>query len=153
MRAELVLGVIFGLQEDIKMTRILIFHEPDAFGVVEVAAPAERVVRAINAGRGEAYLMGAASGPLYARLQGEVVVVTRWAPPSKEDLPKLSRREYQVLCLLGEGLTSDQIALKLGLRPRTVRSYVAGMKAKLQAQNIQQLVARAVALGLFRPEV
>lgn len=135
------------------MTKILIFHEPDAFGVVEVSAPAQRVVRAINGGRGEAYLPGISAGPLYARLQGEVVVVTHSAPVPLEDLPRLSRREYQVLCLLGEGLTTSQIALKLGLRPRTIRGYVAGMKAKIQAQNIQQLVARAVALGLFRPEI
>ena len=135
------------------MTRILIFQEPDAFGVLEVDAPAERVVRAINGGRGQAYLPEMAAGPLYARLQGEVVVVTRSKPVPQEDLPKLSRREYQVLCLLGEGLTTEQIALKLGLRPRTIRGYVAGMKVRLRAHNIQQLVARAVALGLFRPEV
>lgn len=135
------------------MTRILIFHEPDAFGVVEVDAPAERVLRAINGGRGAAYLPELSSGPLYARLQGEVVVVTRSAPVPPEELPRLSRREYQVLCLLGEGLTTAQIALKLGLRPRTIRGYVAGMKARLRAHNIQQLVARAVALGLFRPDV
>jgi DNA-binding CsgD family transcriptional regulator len=135
------------------MTKILIFHEPDAFGMVEVKAPAERIVRAINGGRGEVYLPGIAGGPLHARLQGEVVVVTRSVPVLEEDLPKLSRREYQVLCLLGEGLTTAQIAIKLGLRPRTIRGYVAGMKAKVHAQNIQQLVARAVALGLFRPEV
>jgi DNA-binding CsgD family transcriptional regulator len=142
-----------GFQEDFEMTRILIFHEPDAFGVVEVDAPAARVVRAINGGRAEAYLPDAAPGPLYARVQGDVVVVTPSAPPAKEDLPKLNRREYQVLCLLGDGLTTDQIAIKLGLRPRTIRMYVAGMKAKVHAQNIQQLVARAVALGLFRPEI
>jgi len=142
-----------GLQEVFEMTRILIFHEPDAFGVVEVDAPAERVLRAINGGRGEAYLPELSSGPLYARLQGEVVVVTRSALVPPEDLPRLSRREYQVLCLLGEGLTTAEIALKLGLRPRTIRGYVAGMKARLRAHNIQQLVARAVALGLFRPEV
>jgi DNA-binding CsgD family transcriptional regulator len=53
---------------------------------------------------------------------------------------------------LGEGLTTAEIALRLGLRPRTVRGYVASMKARLDANNIQQLVARAVALGLFRPE-
>jgi len=135
------------------MTRILIFHEPDAFGVIEVAAPADRVVQAINAGRGKAYLPKSGEGPLYARLQGEVVVVTQSPPPPREELPRLSRREYQVLCLLGEGLTTSQIALKLGLRPRTIRSYVAGMKVKVHAQNIQQLVARAVALGLFRPEL
>jgi DNA-binding CsgD family transcriptional regulator len=49
--------------------------------------------------------------------------------------------------LLGDGLTTAEIALRLGLRPRTVRGYVASMKARLDAHNIQQLVARAVAWG------
>jgi len=81
------------------------------------------------------------------------VVVTQSAPVPAEKLPKLSRREQQVLVLLGEGLTTAQIALRLGLRPRTIRGYVANMKARLDAQNIQQLVARAVALGLFHPDI
>lgn len=134
------------------MTRILIFTAPDAFGVMEVDAPAERIVSAINRGRWDAYLPDE-PGPLYARQQGEVVVVTHSAPVHDEDLPKLSRREHQVLVLLGDGLTTAEIALRLGLRPRTVRGYVASMKVRLDAHNIQQLVARAVALGLFRPEV
>ena len=134
------------------MTRVLIFKTPDAFGVLEVDAPAERIVHAINRGDWEAYLPGE-PGPLYARQQGAVVVVTNSASLQTEDLPKLSRREYQVLVLLGDGLTTAEIALKLGLRPRTVRGYVASMKVRLDAQNIQQLVARAVAFGLFRPEI
>jgi DNA-binding CsgD family transcriptional regulator len=134
------------------MTRVLIFKEPDAFGVVNVDAAPEEIVRAVNGGRGEDCLPGV-EGPLFARRQGDVVVVTQTAPVSDAQLPRLSRREHQVLVLLGEGLTTAQIALKLGLRPRTIRGYVANMKARLEAQNIQQLVARAVALGLFRPEV
>lgn len=134
------------------MTRVLIFKEPDAFGVMEVDLPAARIVRAVNGGRWEELLPNE-TGPLYARQQGDVVVVTHSAPIPEEDLPKLSRREHEVLVLLGEGLTTAQIALKLGLRPRTIRGYVASMKVRLKAQNIQQLVARAVALGLFRPEM
>jgi len=134
------------------MTRVLIIKEPDAFGFLEVSAPAERLIRAINHGQWEEFLPGE-QGPLFARIQGDVVVVTHSAPLRDEELPKLSRREHQVLVLLGEGLTTAQIALKLGLRPRTIRGYVANMKARLEAHNIQQLVARAVALGLFRPEV
>jgi DNA-binding CsgD family transcriptional regulator len=134
------------------MTKVLIFKVPDAFGVMDVNAPAERIVRAINHGRWEDYLPDE-NGPLYARQQGDVVVVTHSAPVPAEDLPKLSRREHQVLVLLGDGLTTAEIALRLGLRPRTVRGYVASMKARLEAHNIQQLVARAVALGLFRPEL
>lgn len=134
------------------MTRVLIIKAPDTFGVLEVDAPAERIISAINRGQWEAYLPNE-TGPLFARQQGEVVVVTQSAPPPEDELPELSRREYQVLVLLGDGLTTAEIALRLGLRPRTVRGYVASMKARLDAHNIQQLVARAVALGLFRPEL
>jgi DNA-binding CsgD family transcriptional regulator len=134
------------------MTRILIFKTPDAFSVIELDTPVESIVRAINHGHWQDFLPDE-PGPLFARQQGEVVVVTHNAPVPEEDLPKLSRREHQVLVMLGEGLTTAEIALRLGLRPRTVRGYVAGMKARLGAHNIQQLVARAVALGLFRPEL
>lgn len=133
------------------MTSLLIFKEPDAFGVLEVDAPPVRIVSAVNRGDWEKFLPGE-HGPLYARQQGDVVVITTSAPIREVEVPRLSRREHQVLALLGEGLTTSQIALQLRLRPRTVRGYVAGMKARLQAHNIQQLVACAVALGLFCPE-
>lgn len=133
------------------MTRILIFKIPDAFGVIEVNAPAEQIVEAINGGRWEDYLPNE-RGPMFARQQADVVVVTHGTAQLIEEKPRLSRREYQVLVLLGEGLTTAQIVLKLGLRPRTIRGYIATMKTRLEAQNIQQLVARAVALGLYYPE-
>lgn len=134
------------------MTKVLIFKHPDSFGVMEVELPPERIVREINQGRWDR-LMSDVEGPLYARVQGDIVVVTPSAPIPVDQLPKLSRREHQVLVLVGEGLTTAQIALKLGLRPRTIRGYVASMKDRLDAQNIQQLVARAVALGLIHPDV
>lgn len=133
------------------MTKVLIFKAPDAFGVIEVDAPAEGIVEAINRGRWEDYLPDE-RGPIFARQQADVVVVTHGEPQLIEEKPRLSRREYQVLVLLGEGLTTAQIALKLGLSPRTIRGYIATMKNRLDAQNIQQLVARAVALGLYYPE-
>ena len=134
------------------MTRVLVFKDMESFGVMEVNAPPARIVRAVNHGNWADYFPDV-PGPLYARQQGEVVVVTQIPPVPEDELPKLSRREYQILVLLGDGLTTAQIALQLGLRPRTIRGYVANMKARLEAHNIQQLVARAVAIGLFRPEI
>lgn len=134
------------------MTRLLIFKDPAAFSVLEVDFSAEEIVRKINLGKWEEILPDA-EGPLYARQQGDVVVVTGSALAAAEDLPHLSPREQQVLVLLGEGLTTAQIAIRLQLSTRTIRGYVANMKKRLSAQNIQQLVARAVALGLFHPEV
>jgi DNA-binding NarL/FixJ family response regulator len=134
------------------VTRVLIFDTPDAFGVIDVDAPAERIVAAINKGSWEDYLPDV-KGPAFARQQSNVVVVTRTPPMAEAERPKLSRREQQVLVLLGEGLTTSQIGLRLGLRPRTIRMYVASLKAHLSAQNVQQLMARAVALGLVHPEI
>lgn len=36
---------------------------------------------------------------------------------------KLSNREYQVLCLIGEGLKPQEIAKRLSIRPKTVSTY------------------------------
>ena len=134
------------------MASVLVFNEPDAFRVLDVDAPPERIVRAVNQGRWELYLPDE-QGPLFAHQQGSIVVITHSETTPKTDLPRFSPREQQVLVLLGEGMTTAQIAIALGLSARTIRGYVANMKARLEAQNIQQLVARAVALGLFRPEV
>lgn len=134
------------------MTRVLIFKEPHSFALIQVEAAAERIVTAINEGQGALYVEDLQS-PVYARQQGDVVIVTHNAPVDEADLPRLSRREHQVLALLGEGLTNAQIALKLNLSSRTIRGYVAAMKTRFSAQNIQQLVARAVALGLIHPNL
>jgi len=134
------------------MASVLVFYEPDAFRVLDIDAPPERIVRAVNRGQWEEYLPDE-RGPLYAHQQGTIVVVTHSEAAPKADLPEFSPREKQVLVLLGDGMTTAQIALRLGLSARTIRGYVAHMKTRLEAQNIQQLVARAVALGLFRPEV
>ena len=134
------------------MTRVLIFREPHCFTLIQVEAAAERIVSAINEGQGGLYIEDLGS-PVYARQQGDVVIVTHNVPVEEIDLPRLSRREHQVLVLLGEGLTNAQIALKLNLSSRTIRGYVAAMKTRFSAQNIQQLVARAVALGLIHPNL
>jgi len=133
------------------MTRVLIFKESHSFALIQLEASAERIVSAINRGQGANYIDDL-HAPVYARQQGDVVIVTHNFPGEEMDLPTLSRREHQVLVLLGEGLTTAQIALKLHLSSRTIRGYVAAMKTRLSAQNIQQLVARAVALGLIHPK-
>ncbi len=38
------------------MASVLVFNEPDAFRVLDIDAPPERIVRAVNQGRWEEYL-------------------------------------------------------------------------------------------------
>ncbi len=61
----------------------------------------------------------------------------------------LTRRERECLLWASRGKGQEEIALILGLRPRTVRFHRENAMGKLGARNIAAAVARATALGLF----
>jgi DNA-binding CsgD family transcriptional regulator len=52
---------------------------------------------------------------------------------------KLSQRQKQVLTLLADGLTDDEIELRLGISPRTARAHVEALKAKLGVARRREL--------------
>lgn len=52
----------------------------------------------------------------------------------------LSKREYQTLQILSEGKTTKQIALTLGVSPRTVETYINTVKMKLGCHSKIDLV-------------
>jgi DNA-binding CsgD family transcriptional regulator len=58
-------------------------------------------------------------------------------------------REREVLDLLADGATDDQIAARLHLSPATVQSHVRNAKAKLGARTRAQAVALALHRGLI----
>jgi DNA-binding CsgD family transcriptional regulator len=60
-------------------------------------------------------------------------------------------RECQVLDLLAEGATDEQIAEQLDLSPATVQTHVRNAKAKLGARTRAQAVALALRRGLISP--
>lgn len=64
-------------------------------------------------------------------------------------LKQLSERESQVLGLMARGLTNAQIALVLGISPRTVQHHVGHILIKLSAPNRTAAAAAAYSLGLF----
>ena len=57
--------------------------------------------------------------------------------------PGLSPRESQVLSLLAEGRTNQEIAATLFISPITVRNHLSSIFAKLQVTNRQQAMLRA----------
>ena len=61
----------------------------------------------------------------------------------------LTRRQLEVLSLLAEGKSTQQIADELGLTPTTVRNYVANLLATLGAHNRLQAVVIARQLGII----
>ena len=61
----------------------------------------------------------------------------------------LSERQVQVLALVAEGLTDDEIARQLDLSAKTVGHYLDTARARLEARSRAQAVARALRQGLL----
>jgi DNA-binding CsgD family transcriptional regulator len=64
---------------------------------------------------------------------------------------RLTVRESEVLSLLGTGLRTAEIALLLGLSPRTVDNHRRRIYAKLGVQSAPHAVAAAASAGLLAP--
>jgi|SRR5271157_902186 len=62
----------------------------------------------------------------------------------------LSPRQNQILQCLIDGLTTRQIALQLGLHPRTVQYHISLIKTYLRAGTRAESIGRAAGLGLVK---
>jgi DNA-binding NarL/FixJ family response regulator len=61
----------------------------------------------------------------------------------------LSRREIEVLALLAEGLSNQEIADRLYIAPGTVKNHISNLLPKLNARDRTQAVLQAKELGLL----
>jgi DNA-binding NarL/FixJ family response regulator len=62
----------------------------------------------------------------------------------KDGEKKLSSREAQILTMLAEGMTGEQIAQRLVLSPETVRTHVRNAMEKLDARTRTEAVVKAL---------
>ncbi|MBX3518542.1 MAG: response regulator transcription factor [Xanthobacteraceae bacterium] len=69
----------------------------------------------------------------------------------RERFARLTPRQTEIFDLVAEGLTSQNVADKLGISVRTVESYRAEIMEKMQAQSVAVLVRQAVKLGRVIP--
>lgn len=67
---------------------------------------------------------------------------------TKERLASLSEREAQVLKGVVAGQPNKTIAFELGISPRTVEVYRAGLMGKMQAKSLPELVRMVMSLDL-----
>jgi two-component system response regulator DesR len=108
--------------------------EAGARGFVLKDAPMNDVARAVaHAARGESYLDPGLAAAL----------VRVHAGPAKPE-HGLSVRERDILHMLADGRSNDQIAVALTLSPETVRTYVRRAMLKLAADTRTQAVAIAL---------
>lgn len=64
-------------------------------------------------------------------------------------VPKLTRREKEVLVEAGNGLTTNQIAEKLFISPHTVESHRKNLIEKFQTSNLSSAIKLAIEYGLI----
>jgi LuxR family quorum-sensing system transcriptional regulator CciR len=63
----------------------------------------------------------------------------------------LSPRESQCLEMAANGLTSEDIAMKLGIKARTANFHFGKIMTKLGVLNRKEAIALGMAHGLIRP--
>ncbi len=84
-------------------------------------------------------------------VSGMVTAHLRTGASAEAPKAELTRRERECLLWAAEGKTTWEIALILCITGRTVNFHLQNAARKLVVVNRQQAVARAVALGLIRP--
>jgi len=113
--------------------------------LVKDTEPADliRAVRVVAAG--EALLSPGVTKRLLERF------ATGLRDADEASLSVLTDREREVLRLVGQGLTNDEIAERLVLSPLTAKTHVSRIMQKLHARDRVQLVVVAYETGLVAP--
>lgn len=62
----------------------------------------------------------------------------------------ISEREFEVLTLLAKGRSNKEIAIELDVSPNTVKTHVARLFEKLEANRRTEAISRARELGMIR---
>ncbi len=121
-----------------------------ARGYLTKDAGAEDIRRALFAvASGEAALDPAVQHHVVAALAGDGAT----SEPSAEALPDgLTPREAEVLSLIAQGLTNQEIAERLFVSPTTVKSHVNHLFAKTGVRDRAQAVTYAFRAGLAEPQ-
>jgi DNA-binding NarL/FixJ family response regulator len=84
------------------------------------------------------------------RLIGEYASRARQPPPTRQ-LDVLTDREREVVALVAEGISNEEIATRLFVSPATAKTHVNRAMTKLGARDRAQLVVLAYESGLVRP--
>jgi DNA-binding NarL/FixJ family response regulator len=106
-----------------------------------------RGVRAVAAG--DALLSPSVTRRVIGEFAGSAARGKQAEPPPQLD--QLTDREREVLVLVAEGLSNDQIAARLVISPATAKTHVSRTMIKLGARDRAQLVVYAYEAGLIRP--
>ena len=119
-----------------------------ARGYVLKDAPLEEVLAAIRAAAGGEGFLGPS---LVGKVMSEFARISRLRAAAKEVFAELSRREMEVLELLGKGMRNREIAAALYISEKTVKNHISSILAKLQVNDRTEAALLAAKHGLSDP--
>jgi DNA-binding NarL/FixJ family response regulator len=150
-----------GDDDGIELTRHLLDADPERRIVLYTGSADEDLLfSGLDSGaRGYALKDGSPSelvGALGAVAEGGTYVDPRLRPAllsrrSTERLPTLSNREREVLDLLAQGLTGEDIAERLVLSSETIKTHIRNAMTKLEANTRVHAIAIALREGYISP--
>ncbi|OCA73777.1 response regulator transcription factor [Chryseobacterium arthrosphaerae] len=76
-------------------------------------------------------------------------VLEKKSPDGLNQVPKLTRREKEILAEAAKGLTTNQMAEKLFISPHTVESHRKNLIEKFQTSNLSSAIKLAIEYGLI----
>ncbi len=129
--------LVFSMHEDVIFARRAL--ESGAAGYITKASAPHVLVEAVEA---------VAAGKRYISLAMAQTLALASLSTDAEAQERLSAREFEVLELLMQGHTVDEIGRHLSLNPKTVANHQSAIKQKLGVDTAAQLVRAAIRLGL-----
>ena len=130
--------------------------------LVKKAAPAELHTAILTVARGEVFLYPGLAKALVRAYLAQPTPTFAVPPPESqeflkaanraEELHVLTHREVEVLTLVAEGHTNQEIADRLTLSIKTVQAHRANVMEKLGLRDITHLVRFALRHGLIPPD-
>lgn len=133
--------------------RVLILSQHDSWSTVQQAFEAGAMGYLVKTSSASQLLSAARTlrdGKRYVSPELEATGV-RAGAEADSPLAALSSREREVLQLIGEGLSSREIAEKLGVAGRTAEAHRASVMGKLGIHKVTDLVRLAIREGLIAP--
>ncbi|MEA2297389.1 MAG: hypothetical protein QOF77_325 [Solirubrobacteraceae bacterium] len=122
-------------------TRLLAAIQAGAAGYLLKNVEPQELARAVRT----AHAGGALLDPAVAAL----LVAAIAQPPPPDPAEQLTRREREVLELIGGGRSNKRIALELGVSEKTVKTHVGHVLAKLGVADRTQAAMYAARAGLL----
>jgi DNA-binding NarL/FixJ family response regulator len=150
-----------GGESGIELTRRLLDADPERRVVLYTgSSDVELLISGLDSGaRGYALKEGTPSeltGALTTVAAGGTYVDPRLRPallsrPSTQRVPSLSKREREIIELLAQGMTGEQVADHLVLSSETVKTHIRNAMGKLEASTRVHAIAIALREGFISP--